>query len=55
MLSRDDGIKLLNRYIKTENLIKHSFAVEAILKETAIKINKNEELWAITGLVRCNT
>lgn len=51
MLSRDDGIKLLNRYIKTENLKKHSYAVEAILKDTAVKIQKDEELWALTGLI----
>ena len=51
MLSRDEGLKLLKKYLKSENLIKHSFAVEAILKEMARHLNEDEDLWALTGLI----
>jgi len=51
MISREQGFKLLNKYLKNENLIKHSLAVEAILREIAKKLNENEELWALTGLL----
>jgi len=51
MISREESFELLNKYLKTENLIKHSLAVEAILKETANRLNKDEELWMLTGLL----
>jgi len=51
MLSREDGVILLNRYINNDKLKKHSYAVEAILKEIAIKIHKDVELWGLTGLI----
>lgn len=51
MISREEGFKLLNKYLKNENLIKHSLAVEAILKEMAKKLGEDEELWALTGLL----
>ncbi|MCK4332378.1 MAG: HDIG domain-containing protein [Thermoplasmatales archaeon] len=51
MISREESFKLLNKYLKNENLIKHSLAVEAILKEMAKKLREDEELWALTGLL----
>ena len=51
MLSREEALKLLAKYLKNKNLIKHSLAVEAILKEMAQKLNEDEKLWALTGLL----
>lgn len=51
MISREESFELLNKYLKNENLIKHSLAVEAILKEMAKKLREDEELWAVTGLL----
>lgn len=51
MISRDQVFELLNKYLKNKNLIKHSIAVEAILKETAKFLNEDEEIWALTGLL----
>jgi putative nucleotidyltransferase with HDIG domain len=51
MMQREEGFKLLKKYLKNENLIKHSIAVEAILKEIAKYLDENEELWALTGLL----
>jgi hypothetical protein len=51
MLSRNEAYELLKKNLRTENLIKHSLAVEAILQEMAKKLGENPELWGITGLL----
>jgi len=51
MIDREQGLELLNKYIKTENMKKHSFAVEAILKEIAVRKDKDVQLWTLTGLL----
>lgn len=51
MINREQSLKLLNKYLKNENLIKHSFAVEIILKELARNLNEDEEIWKLTGLL----
>jgi putative nucleotidyltransferase with HDIG domain len=51
MLSRNEAYELLKKNLKTENLIKHSLAVEAILQEMAKKLGENPELWGIIGLL----
>lgn len=51
MMDRDEGLKLLKQYLRNENLIKHSYAVEAILREMARSLDKDKELWALTGLL----
>ncbi|MEM0467175.1 MAG: HD domain-containing protein [Candidatus Thermoplasmatota archaeon] len=51
MITRTQAMILLKKYVKTTNLIKHSLAVEAILKQTACYLRENEELWGLTGLL----
>lgn len=51
MLDREHGYELLTKYLRNENLIKHSLAVEAILKDMAKYLNEDEELWGIVGLL----
>ena len=51
MINREEGLELLKKYLKNENLMKHSLAVEAILKEIAIRLNEDQELWTLTGLL----
>jgi hypothetical protein len=50
-LNRDDAYNLLTKYLKNKNLIKHSLAVEALMKALAKKFNENEQIWRITGLL----
>lgn len=50
-MTRDIALKLLNQYIKNQNLIRHSLAVEAVLKKFAQKFNENVEDWALAGLL----
>lgn len=51
MIDRDSGFELLKNYLKNENLIKHSLAVEAILRSMANFLNEDEELWGLVGLL----
>jgi putative nucleotidyltransferase with HDIG domain len=51
MIARDQAIELLKKYLKSESLIKHSLAVEAILLALAKRLKKPEDIWATTGLL----
>ena len=51
MLGREQAFELLKKYLRSSNLIKHSIAVEAILKDMANKLKENEEIWAMAGLL----
>ncbi|NLJ33460.1 MAG: HDIG domain-containing protein [Firmicutes bacterium] len=50
--SREDAYALLTRYMKNENLLKHSLAVEAVMTHFAEKLDpENREKWRVIGLV----
>lgn len=49
--SRDDALSLLLEYTKTDNLQKHAYAVEAVMRYMARKAGEDEEKWGIIGLV----
>ena len=48
--TREDAWNLLTEYIRSENLIKHSIAVEAVMRQMARKYGENEEKWGVVGL-----
>jgi len=47
----DEALKILKENIKNQNLIKHSLAVEAVMKALARHFGEDEEKWAIAGLL----
>ena len=49
--TREEALALLNEYNKTDNLIKHALAVEAIMRHFARKHGEDEDTWGIVGLV----
>lgn len=51
MISRDEAVKLLKENVKAENMLKHSFASEAVLRAIAHRLNKNADEWGIAGLL----
>lgn len=51
MLSREEALVLIRKYNKDQSLLNNSIAVEAILREIARRIGKDEELWGLTGLL----
>jgi len=49
--TREQAFSLLKQYNKTEGLIKHALAVEAVMRYCAHKRGQDEEKWGIIGLV----
>jgi len=51
MINREEAFVLLKKYLRDQDNIKYSIAVEAILRELAKKLDRNVELWGLTGLL----
>ncbi|MFP4110820.1 MAG: HDIG domain-containing metalloprotein [Desulfonatronovibrio sp.] len=51
MIKRQEALELLKDHLTEENLIKHSLSTEAVLRELAARLDKDQELWGITGLL----
>ena len=51
MKTREETLKLLHDFTKSDSLLKHAYCVEAAMREAAKMNNENEELWGITGLI----
>ncbi len=48
---RQQAYDLLQQKLKNKNLLKHCLAVEACLRKLAQRLEQDEELWGLTGLV----
>ena len=51
LLDREEALGFLNRYLKKEENIRFSLAVEAVMREFAEKLNRDPDLWGLTGLL----
>ncbi len=51
MISRKEALILLKKYLRDEDNIKYSIAVEAVLREIAKKLERDVDLWGLTGLL----
>jgi len=51
MRNREACINLLQEYTKTDNLLKHAYAVEACVRAYAEKYNENVEYWGNVALL----
>ncbi len=50
-MTRDQAIKLIRKYVKNENLVKHMIATGVVMKHLARHFNENEAMWEIAGLL----
>ncbi len=48
---REEALLLLKKYNKSDGLIKHALAVEAVMRYCARKRGQDEEKWGVIGLV----
>ncbi len=51
MISREEAVQLLEENVKAENMLKHCYASEAVLRAIARHLGKNEDEWGIAGLL----
>jgi putative nucleotidyltransferase with HDIG domain len=49
--TREEAFDLLQKYNKTESLIKHALAVEGVMRHMARRRNADEEKWGVVGLI----
>src|SRR5690606_5457611 len=50
-MEREQALKELKSRLKNENLIKHSLAVEAIMKDLAFYFKEDIDKWGLAGLL----
>lgn len=50
-MNRQEALKLVKENLKNKNLVKHSLAVEACMKEFAKRFGEDEEKWGMAGLL----
>jgi len=51
LMSREEALALVKENVKNKNLRKHMFAAEAVMRALAKRLEEDEELWALTGLL----
>jgi len=51
MIARDEALAIINKYIRNKENFRTALAVEAILKRVAKRLEEDEELWGLTGLL----
>ncbi len=50
-MTREEALKLLQGRVKNKNLLKHMYAVEAVMIALARHFGEDEEEWGMTGLL----
>jgi putative nucleotidyltransferase with HDIG domain len=49
--TREEGLVLLREFNRNENLLKHAFAVEGVMRQMARTRGEDEEKWGVIGLI----
>jgi putative nucleotidyltransferase with HDIG domain len=50
-MTRENALALLQEFTKSESLLKHAFAVEAVMRHYAAHFGADVEQWGLTGLL----
>ncbi len=50
-MDREKALELVRKHLSNENLVKHSLAVEACMREFAGKFGEEVEKWSLAGLL----
>ena len=51
MKTREEALKLLKTYTKSDALLKHAYAVEAVMRRFAQRFGEDAEYWGLVGLL----
>ena len=49
--THEEALKLLHEYNKSDNLRKHAYTVEGVMRYIARKCGEDEDKWGIIGLI----
>lgn len=50
-MNRDQAIELLHKFIKSKNMLNHSYASEAVMRALAKRLGRDEGKWGLAGLL----
>ena len=50
-MERDEALAFLKKHLKTKNLLKHTYAVEAVMRGVAEHLDEDGNRWALAGLM----
>jgi len=50
-ISREDAVKLMEEFLQGDNLRKHCYATEAVMRAMAERLRYDPEAWGIAGLL----
>lgn len=51
MITREEAVQLLEKHIHSENMRKHCYASEAVMRALARRLEQNEEEYGLAGLL----
>jgi putative nucleotidyltransferase with HDIG domain len=51
IMTRKEALNLLHKYLKNNNLFKHSLAVEAVMRDLAEHFGEDPDIWGLAGLL----
>jgi len=51
VVSREEALGILTRYLKDERMVKHCIAVGAVMRALARRLGEDQELWGVVGLL----
>ncbi|MFO8060827.1 MAG: HDIG domain-containing protein [Bacillota bacterium] len=50
-MQREEALALLKKHLNTKNLLKHTYAVEAVMRDLAEHLDEDADRWALAGLL----
>ena len=50
-MKREKALELINKHVSKDNLKKHMYAVEAVMKKMADRLGEDSETWGLAGLL----
>jgi putative nucleotidyltransferase with HDIG domain len=51
MMQRAEALELVKGHVSKEGNVKHMIAVGAVMRETASRLGRDEDLWEVTGIL----
>ncbi|MGB7295722.1 MAG: HDIG domain-containing metalloprotein [Candidatus Aminicenantales bacterium] len=50
-MNREEALALLKKHLQNRNLVKHCLAVEACMRDVAVRLGQNPEPWGLAGIL----